>query len=159
MNTTYQLAKFAQELDKAAKDAPKAFKAFRKTVAKRYFELLDQNAPPDDEGRLRASLKRKPFKGEKEWIETYRKGEIEIGTDVYYATMLNDGHITGKRPVSMRGHRKMSPSERRRIAEAHTKKKAWVDGVFFREKAEQTFEGELPKMVDDWSTATLEEVL
>lgn len=140
MISTVQLNRFIQDLNKAARDTPEAYKRMQRKVGERHFQLLSQFAPPDDEGRLRASYEKRNSGHGKEWVEKYRKNEIEIGTKVYYASMVNNGH-----PVGVRGEKK--------------KKRAWVPGRFFREQAEDAIEREMGQFADEFAADALREVM
>lgn len=156
MISTQQLNKFVRDLDKAAKSTPKAFKRFQRRVGDRYFDCLKTHAPPDDEGRLRASFERKTTEFGKEWVETYKKDTIEVGTAVYYASMVNDGHIVGKR-IDNKGHRKIDAAERKAQAGKH--KRQWVEGRFFREAAEQDMDRDMPALAEEFTDDALREVM
>lgn len=155
MISTVELTRFVRDLQKAARDTPEAYKRMQRKVGERHFKLLDEAAPPDDEGRLRASLQKRSAGFGKEWVENYKKDAMEIGTKVYYAPMVNDGHIVGKR-VDNTGHRKTDASARR--AAAKKAGRAWVPGCFFREQAEDAIEGEMDQIADEFAVDALREV-
>lgn len=156
MISTVQLNDFIQDLNRAARDAPEALKRMQVRVGERHFQLLSAFAPPDDEGRLRASLQKRSAGFGKEWVEKINKNQMEIGTKVYYASMVNDGHIVGKR-IGNTGHRKTDAGERK--AAAQKAGKAWVPGRFFREQAEDAIEREMGQFADDFSKDALREVM
>ena len=156
MISTVELEKFARDLDKASREVPKAAKQFLQNVADEHFKNLAAAAPPDDEGRLRASLERRTTEHGKEYIEKYKKDSVEVGSTVYYAPMVNDGHIMGKR-LGNRGHRKTDAKDRRDAAKSAGR--AWVAGRFFREEAENATEAALPAMAEAFTDEALREVM
>lgn len=156
MISTVELGRFIRDLNRAAKDTPEAFKRMQRSVGARHFQLLDQAAPPDDEGRLRASLQKRSVGFGKEWVEKYSKNQMEIGTEVYYASMVNDGHVAGTR-IENKGHRKTDASARK--AAAGKAGRAWVSGRFFREQAEDAIEQEMDHFADEFADDALREVM
>lgn len=156
MISTRELTKFVQDIEKARRDTPKALKRFQESIAGAYFAALQANAPPDDEGRLRASFERRSAGHGKEWVEKYNQDGVEVGTKVYYAPMVNDGHVIGAR-IGNKGHRKTSASDRKAAADAA--KRGWVSGRFFREAAEGQVDAEIPSLADDFTDDALREVM
>ena len=156
MISVVELSKFAQDLGRAAKDTPKAYRRLLQRVGERHLELMDSFAPPDDEGRLRASLQRRTHGHGKEWVLKIKKDGVEAGSSVYYAPMVNDGHVMGKR-IDNRGHRKTDPDKRRRAAKAAGR--VWVNGTFFREQAEDAIELEMDGFAADFADEALSEVM
>ena len=120
MSGTRDLDRLVKLLDLAVSDAPKKYKAMQRKVSDKFFASLRANAPPDDEGRLSASFNKEtwapngplPKGGGQEWVEDFKKDHIEVGTSVYYASMVNDGHVIGKRAKG-NSHRKRSAEDRR----------------------------------------------
>lgn len=156
MRSTVELDRFVRDINRAARDTPKAFRKMQQSVSNRMFQLLDQAAPPDEEGRLRASYQKRSVGHGKEWVEKINKSEMEVGTSVYYAPMVNDGHVVGRRETN-RGHRKTDRDAREAAARAAGK--AWVEGRFFREAAESVIENEMPRFADEFTDDALREVM
>ena len=156
MISTVELSRFIRDLNRAARDTPEAFKRMQRSVGKRHFELLSQFAPPDDEGRLRASLEKRSAGFGREFVEKYNKNQMEIGTKVYYASMVNDGHIVGKR-IGNTAHRATDYLDR--MSAAKNAGRAWVSGRFFREKAEDAIETEMDHFADEFAQDALREVM
>ena len=149
------LSKLADDLNKAAQQAPAKYQALQKNVATRYFVHLDQNAPPDDEGRLRKSFHRQPFDGDEEWVEEYSGYDVEVGTKVYYAPMVNDGHVIGKRA---KGHNHGSRKGARRAKGGYEVNKGFVPGTHFAERALDDLQPDLTRMAQDFLADVLKEV-
>lgn len=149
------LTKLADGMEKAVRQAPGKYQDLQKKVALRYFVHLDQNAPPDDEGRLRKSLHRQPYKGEQEWVEEYSGYDVEVGSKVYYATMVNDGHVIGKRS---KGHNHGSRNGKRRAKGGYEVNKGFVPGTHFLERALKDLDPELKGMAEDFMADVLKEV-
>jgi hypothetical protein len=147
MGKVTELDKLCRELDLAVRKEPQQYRALQGQVADRFFSLLSENTPPDDEGRLRASLNRQPFKGQSEWVEEYDSRSVEAGTKVYYAPMVNDGHVIGVRD---KGHNHGSKNGKRRAKGAYSINKGWAEGTFFTEKAVEQMEQEMPHMAADF---------
>ena len=147
MAKTAGLGQLVDALNKAAKVAPGHYQELQKKVATRYFVHLDQNAPPDDEGRLRLSLHRQPFEGDEEWVEEYSGSDVEVGTKVYYAPMVNDGHVIGKRA---KGHNHGSRKGPRYAKGGYEVNKGFVPGSHFAEKALEDLKPELKEMAEDF---------
>ena len=141
------LSKLVADLDKAARIAPREYKILQKKVASRYFVHLDQHAPADDEGRLRQSFHKVPFEGDEEWVEEYSDSDVEVGTKVYYAPMVNDGHVIGKRA---KGHNHGSRTGKLRAKGKYEVNKGFVPGTHFAEAALEDLKLELPKMAEDF---------
>ena len=146
------LSKLVSALDQAARVAPREYDKLQHKVAGRYFVHLDQHAPPDDEGRLRKSFHKVPFEGDEEWVEEYTGDEVEVGTKVYYAPMINDGHVIGKRD---KGHNHGSRKGKRQAKGTYDggKSKAdmgFVPGTHFAEAALDDLNAELPGMAEDF---------
>jgi hypothetical protein len=141
------LGKLVDALAKAAKEAPGEYQALQKRVATRYFVHLDQHAPPDEEGRLRKSFHRVPYEGEQEWIEEYGPTDVEVGTSVYYAPMVNDGHVIGKRA---KGHNHGSRKGARRAKGKYEVNKGFVNGTHFAEAALNDLKADLAPMAEDF---------
>ena len=146
------LSKLVDALDHAARIAPREYQNLQKKVAGRYFVHLDQHAPPDEEGRLRKSFHKVPYDGDEEWVEEYSADEVEVGTKVYYAPMVNDGHVIGKRD---KGHNHGSRKGKRQAKGTYNggKKKAdmgFVKGTHFAEAALKDLEPELPGLAQDF---------
>ena len=141
------LSKLVDALDKAARIAPREYKALQKKVATRYFVHLDQHAPPDDEGRLRKSFHKVPFEGDEEWVEEYSDSDVEVGTKVYYAPMVNDGHVIGKRA---KGHNHGSRKGARRAKGGYEVDKGFVPGTHFAEAALDDLKAEIPEMAEEF---------
>lgn len=152
MSKVSDLSAMARALQKAQKD-PKAYTALQDRVADAYLVLLDESAPPDVEGRLRSSLQKKPWKGEQEWVIERSGHELLVGTKVYYAVMINDGHIIGKR---RKGH-----NHRKRKDDARYDEFEYVlgfaPGNFFAEKALQKLDNEIEGEGDRFFADLLEE--
>ncbi len=127
------LSKLAADLDRAVKAAPREYEKLQHKVADRYFSLLLQHAPADEEGRLLSSLNRVPYEGDKEWVEEYNGSDVEVGTKVDYAPLINDGYVTGLKAGS--GD----------VAGA-----GFVKGTHFFEAALKDFQPELNKMAGDF---------
>ena len=141
------LSGLVAELDRAARVAPARYHELQRRVATRYFVHLDQHAPPDEEGRLRKSFHRQPYDGDEEWVELYDGQEVEVGTKVYYASMVNDGHVIGKRA---RGHNHGSRKGQRRAKGGYEVNKGFVPGTHFAEAALEDLKPELPRLAEDF---------
>jgi hypothetical protein len=149
------LSKLVDALDHAARIAPGEYQALQKRVAGRYFVHLDQQAPPDEEGRLRKSFHHQLYDGQEEWVEEYSGSDVEVGTKVYYAPMVNDGHVIGKRA---KGHNHGSRKGARRAKGKYEINKGFVPGTHFAEAALKDLEPELPKMAEDFLAGILKGV-
>jgi hypothetical protein len=141
------LSKLVDALDHAARVAPGEYDKLQHKVAGRYFVYLDQHAPPDDEGRLRKSFHHVPFEGDEEWVEEYHGDEVEVGTSVYYAPMVNDGHVIGKRD---KRHNHGSRNGKRKAKGGYEVNKGFVPGTHFAEAALKDLNAELPEMAEDF---------
>lgn len=141
------LGKIVDALDSAARKAPGEYQRLQRKVATRYFVHLDQHAPPDEEGRLRKSFHKVPFEGEEEWVEEFRSHEVEVGTKVYYAPMVNDGHVIGKRA---KGHNHGSRKGARRAKGGYEVDKGFVPGTHFAEAALDDLNAEIPEMAEEF---------
>ena len=141
------LGKIVDALDSAARKAPGEYQKLQRKVATRYFVHLDQHAPPDEEGRLRKSFHKVPFEGDEEWVEEFRHDEVEVGTKVYYAPMVNDGHVIGKRA---KGHNHGSRKGARRAKGAYEVNKGFVPGTHFAEAALDDLNAEIPELAEDF---------
>lgn len=141
------LSKLVADLNKAARIAPREYRVLQHKVAARYFVHLDQHAPADDEGRLRMSFHHQAFEGDEEWVEEYSDSDVEVGTKVYYAPMVNDGHVIGKRA---KGHNHGSRTGKRRAKGGYEVDKGFVPGTHFAEAALEDLKPELPKMAEDF---------
>lgn len=156
MSNTRDLDRFVKLLDLAVSDAPKKYKAMQRKVSDKFFESLLANAPPDDEGRLSASFRKQPWEGQEEWVEELKRNEVEVGTKVYYASMVNDGHVIGKRARG-NNHRKRSAQDRM-TGGGYSIRKGWVEGQFFLEKAEGATEEMLGQIGEEFMAELLKGV-
>lgn len=156
MISTQDMSRFIRDLDRAARDTPEALRNFQLDLATKYFEKLQANAPPDREGRLMASFQRRSGGYGKEWVEKHTKGAVEVGTKVYYAPMVNDGHVIGTR-IGNSAHAKIDARDRQEAA--RKAKRGWVSGRFFREAAEADVDVEIPALADRFADDALREVM
>lgn len=127
------ISKLTAGLDRAAKAAPREYEKLQHKMADRYFSLLLKHAPADEEGRLLSALNRVPYKGDKEWVEEYNGSDVEVGTKVDYAPLMNDGYVTARQDGSG--------------GEAGA---GFVKGTHFFEAALQDLQPELTKMAGDF---------
>lgn len=153
---TRDLDRLVRALNMAVQGAPKKYKLMQRQVSEKFFRNLVHSAPPDDEGRLKSSFYKQPWHGQQEWVEDFKKGSVEVGTSVYYAPMVNEGHVIG---VRMKGnsHRKTS-AESRKTSAGYTKVKGWADGSFFLEAAEEATDKMLDQVAEDFLAGLLREV-
>lgn len=142
MSKVSDLTSMARELRRIQKDR-KQYAALQDKVVDNFFKRMDAAAPPDKTGRLRASLQRRPFDGQSEWVVERNGYTIRAGTKVFYAVMVNDGHVIGKRK------RGVSHKKRRRAVnyDNYTNVKGWVPGKFFTEKALKGLEEDVQREV------------
>lgn len=94
---------------------------------------LDRTAEetPEIKGRLKASFKRIPYKGKKEWEIEVEGDTVHFGSNVYYARMVEEGHAL----VLRRGKGKK-------------KKVGHVSGKHFLQKGYEAAEKELPDLAE-----------
>ena len=146
------LSKLVADLDKAARAAPREYQNLQKRVATRYFVHLDQHAPQDDEGRLRKSFHKIPYEGQAEWVENIDGNDVEVGTKVYYAPMVNDGHVIGKRDKGHNHGGRKGPRYAKGKYNGGKDKKdlGFVPGTHFTEAALNDTNAELPGLAEDF---------
>lgn len=134
------LDQLSKALGHAARDK-KRYNQLRYDVGKKHLQNCAAEVPVSS-GRLRASFKRELYKGQKEWILFVDPCEtIEVGTKVWYARMVEDGHKLVK--VT---RKKMKNGRIRR-----TKKNlGFVPGTHFFKRALEKTNRDIPEMVDDF---------
>ena len=130
------------------------YAALQDRVVTKFFARMDAYAPADVSGRLRASLRRKPWKGEQEWVDERDKDTIRVGSRVYYAVMVNDGHVIGKRKSKTKHRKRTGPVDYNN----YTDVKGWVPGLFFTEKALQALEADVAQEVEAFFDGVLKGV-
>jgi hypothetical protein len=108
-------------------------------VGKRFLENCAKTCG-EDTGQLKASFKREPYKGKREWVLDAKHGDtIEAGTKVFYARMVEEGH----KLVKVRKTKLKNGRVRR------TKKVVgFVPGTHFMLKALEHTDKEIPGMVE-----------
>lgn len=88
------LKELEKEFENSIKKAPKEYEKLKKDIKDLAFENTAKYVPAD-QGRLRGSFEKKPWNGKKEWVEgDFNKGVFMIGTKVWYAHMIDKGHVT-----------------------------------------------------------------
>ncbi|HML46315.1 MAG TPA: hypothetical protein PKE04_06150, partial [Clostridia bacterium] len=140
---TVDLRGAVQSLKRIQRDK-RQYSALQDRVVTKFFAQMNAYAPPNDTGRLRASLQRKPWNGEQEWVDERDKDTIRVGTRVYYAIMVNDGHVIGKRKSKAKHRKRTGPVD----YSNYTDVKGWVPGLFFTEKALKALEADVAQEVE-----------
>lgn len=134
------MEEFEKKLLKTIREMPKK----HQELLERAGELLLDNAAeetPEDEGRLKGSYKRIPYKGKEEWVLEVEDDEVKAGTNVYYARMVEEGHklVRVKKRVK-RGRRVYRVKE----------DLGFVPGKHYFRKAFEKTEEELPDLLEDF---------
>lgn len=134
------LDKLSKALGKAAKDKTR-YDQLRYDVGKKHLDNCASEAPVSS-GRLKSSFKRELYKGQKEWILFVDPGEtIEVGTKVWYAKMVEDGH----RLIKVTRKKTKTGKIRR-----YKKDLGFVAGTHFTKLALERTNRDIPDMVDDF---------
>ena len=88
------LKELEKEFENSIKKAPKEYEKLKKDIKDLAFKNTAKYVPAD-QGRLRGSFEKKPWNAKKEWVEgDFNKGVFMIGTKVWYAHMIDKGHVT-----------------------------------------------------------------
>ncbi|UVI32085.1 hypothetical protein [Paenibacillus spongiae] len=138
------LDEFEKQLKKAIRKSGKLYKDLQYEVGKQHLTDAAQvlkSEGHEDSGQLIDSYERKPHDGKKEWALFVDGDTIEVGTKVFYANMLNDGHklVKIKRGISKTGR-----------ATKRKKTVGYVPGIHYNEKALNRTKEVIPKMVEDF---------
>lgn len=127
------LDELEKQLNKAIKKAPREFKKLKDDIKDLTFKNTAKHVP-NDKGQLKASFEKQLFRGKKEYIEEdLTKETFAIGTDVWYAHMIENGH-------KIKGG------------------KGFKQGVKFMEKGLEETARELPQMEKDFIQRVLGEI-
>jgi hypothetical protein len=86
------LEELEKQLNKAIRKAPKEFKKLKDDIKDLTFKNTAKHVP-SDKGQLKAAFEKQLFRGKKEYVEEdLSKEAFAIGTDVWYAHMIENGH-------------------------------------------------------------------
>lgn len=86
------LDEMEKALGVALKKAPKEFNGLKQDIKDLAFKNTLKHVP-EDKGRLKASFEKKTFEGKEEFIEEdLTKETFAVGTKVWYAHMIENGH-------------------------------------------------------------------
>ncbi|HML46165.1 MAG TPA: hypothetical protein PKE04_05385 [Clostridia bacterium] len=151
--STMDLRGAVQSLKRIQRDR-RQYTALQDRVVTKFFGHMNAYAPPNETGRLRASLQRKTWNGEQEWVDERDKDTVRVGSRVYYAVMVNDGHVIGKRKKNAK-HRKRTGAVN---YDNYSNVKGWVPGLFFTEKALHALEADVAQEVEAFFDGLLEGV-
>jgi hypothetical protein len=144
MSSDFRISGMDQQLQRMIREASNRnrYDDLRYDVGRRHLDNCAERCG-EVSGQLIASFRRQPFQGKKEWILNGQYSEsIEVGTSVFYAHMLNDGH----RLVLRRRNKKGVPIKGKR----GLKEVGFVPGTHFMEKALDQTKEDIPGMVQDF---------
>lgn len=124
-------------LNKAARNT-KRYDKLRKDIGKLHLKNCAKTCG-EESGQLKDSFLGVPHNGKRETI-LYLDGKdtIEAGTHVFYAKMVNDGHVLAYRRKGKNGKR------------GRKVKKGFVPGTHFMEKALNMTNEQIPEKVDQF---------
>lgn len=127
------LEELEKGLEKAIKKAPEEYKKLKEEIKETVFKNTFEHVP-NNKGRLKASFEKKPFNGKEEFIdEDLNKETFAVGTEVWYAHFIENGH-------KKKGG------------------KGFVPGVKFMEKGLEKTAKEIPKLAQNMLDRVLGDV-
>lgn len=112
----------------------------QKDIAEVFFDACKAGDYQDDEGDLRQSFE----DGHPDQIKKTMGDTLELGTKVYYAIMVEEGHVIGVRDKRHNHRGKRSG----KVKGGYVINKGFVPGVFFTQKALDAVDAQLTGIAD-----------
>lgn len=130
----------ASGISKSLRGRRKCQERMQKDISDVFFDACKAGDYEDDEGALRESFN----DGDPDQIKEAHGDTLELGTRVYYAIMVEEGHVIGIRSKRHNHQGKRSG----KVKGGYAVDKGFAPGVFFMQAAMDQLDGLLPGIAD-----------